>query len=73
MNLNNCRSSRGEEMRFTGVDNNDNICNVNSSNGKTITTQKSFLSGQVTAQFVTVRDSQEHVETTHILGGKIRP
>jgi hypothetical protein len=64
-------------MRITGVDNKGNICNkisnVNTSDGRTITTQTSFLNGQVTAQNVTVRDSKGHVESTYILGGKIRP
>jgi hypothetical protein len=43
------------------------------SDGKTITTQTSYLNGRVTAQNVTVRDSQGRVETTNVLGGKILP
>jgi hypothetical protein len=43
------------------------------SDGKTITTQTSYLNGRVTSQNVTVRDSQGRVETTNILGGKILP
>jgi hypothetical protein len=77
MSLNSCRSSGGESLTITAVDNKGNICNeishVNTSDGRTITTQTSFLNGQVTAQNVTVRDSQGRVETTHFLGGKIQP
>lgn len=43
------------------------------SDGKTITTQTSYLNGRVTVQNVTVRDSQGRVETTNVLGGKILP
>lgn len=43
------------------------------SDGKTITTQTSYLNGRVTAQNVTVRDSHGRVETTNVLGGKILP
>jgi hypothetical protein len=64
-------------LKITGVDNKGNICNeisnVITSDRKTITTQTSYLNGQVTAQSVTVRDLQGRVETTHVLGGKVRP
>jgi hypothetical protein len=43
------------------------------SDGRTITTQTSYLNGQVVFQNVSVRDSQGHVETTHVLGGKVLP
>jgi hypothetical protein len=43
------------------------------SDGRTITTQTSYLNGQVVFQNVSVRDSQGHVETTNVLGGKILP
>jgi hypothetical protein len=58
-------------------DNNGNVVGeINTSrtsDGKTITTQTSYLNGRVTVQNVTVRDSQGRVETTNILGGKILP
>lgn len=39
------------------------------SDGRIVTTQTSYLNGQVALQNVPVRDSQGHVETTHPCAG----
>jgi hypothetical protein len=43
------------------------------SDGKVITTNTMYSNGRPVAQNISVRDSQGHVETTNILGGKILP
>ena len=43
------------------------------SDGKVITTNTAYYNGRPVAQTISVRDSQGHVETTNILGGKILP
>lgn len=41
--------------------------------GKVITSNTMYHNGRPVAQTISVRDSQGHVETTNILGGKILP
>jgi hypothetical protein len=58
-------------------DNNGNIVGeINTSytsDGKVITTNTMYYNGRPVAQNISVRDSQGHVESKNILGGKILP